>query len=131
MAEFVEVMKQARRICLEHPGDCHGCPLHDDEGLACRFDLGEKYLYYDTAERIVLKWAEEHPEYPSWYQYQETTFPGHTRWICPMAFGIECPSKSTTDAHICKVCRDNPIPAEIAEKLGIKPKEALNDAEVH
>ena len=131
MAQFVEVMNQARRICLEHPGDCDGCPLHDDDGLVCRFDLGEKYLYYDTAERIVLKWAEEHPEYPSWYQYQETTFPGHTRWICPMAFGIECPSKSTTDAHACKVCRDNPIPAEIAEKLGIKPKEELNDAEVH
>ena len=62
MAEFVEVMKQARRICLEHPGDCDGCPLHDDEGLACRFDLAEKYLYDDTTERIVLKWAEEHPE---------------------------------------------------------------------
>ena len=55
MAEFVEIMRQARRICLEHPGDCDGCPLHDDEGLVCRFDLGEKYLYYDTAERIVLK----------------------------------------------------------------------------
>lgn len=125
MAEFVEVMKQARRICLEHPDDCDGCPLHDDDGLVCRFDFGEKYLYYDTAERIVLKWAAEHPEpvYPSWYQYQETTFPGHTRWICPMVFGVECPSKSTTDAHACKVCRENPIPAEIAEKLWIKPKE--------
>ena len=123
MAQFVEVMKQARRICLKHPGDCHGCPLHDDDGLVCRFSLCEKYLYYDTAERIVLKWAEEHPEYPSWYQYQETTFPGHTRWICPMAFGIECPSKSTTDAHTCKVCRNNPIPADIAKKLGIQPKE--------
>lgn len=125
MAQFVEVMKQARRICLEHPGDCDGCPLHDDDGLVCRFSLGEKYLFYDTAERIVLKWAKEHPEpvYPSWYQFQETMFPGHTRWICPMAFGIECPSKSKTDAHTCKVCRDNPIPVEIAEKLGISPKE--------
>ena len=125
MAQFVEVMRQAQRICLEHPGDCDGCPLRDEDGLFCRFSLGENYLYYDTAERIVLKWAKEHPEpvYPSWYQFQETTFPGHTRWICPMAFGIECPSKNTTDAHTCKVCRDNPIPAEIAEKLGIKPKE--------
>ena len=125
MAQFVEVMKQARRICLEHPVDCDGCPLHDDDGLVCRFSLGEKYLFYDTAERIVLKWAKEHPEpvYPSWYQFQETTFPGHTRWICPMAFGIECPSKSTTDAHTCKVCRDKPIPAVVAENLGIKPKE--------
>ena len=131
MAQFVEVMNQARRICLEHSGDCDGCPLHDDDRLVCRFDLGEKYLYYDTAERIVLKWAEDHPEYPSWYQYQETTFPGHTRWICPMAFGIECPSKSKTDAHTCKVCRDNPIPAVVAEKLGIKPKEALNDSKIH
>ena len=62
MAQFVEVMNQARRICFEHPGDCHGCPLHDDDGLVCRFSLCEKYLYYDTAERIVLKWAAEHPE---------------------------------------------------------------------
>ena len=131
MAQFVDVMNQARRICLEHPGDCDGCPLYDDDGLVCRFALCEKYLSYDTAERIVLKWAEEHPEYPSWYQYQETTFPGHTRWICPMTFGIECPSKSTTDAHTCKVCRDNPIPAVVAEKLGIKPNEALNDAKIH
>ena len=123
MAQFVDVMNQARRICLEHPGDCDGCPLHDDDGLVCRFALCEKYLSYDTAERIVLKWAEEHPEYPSWYQYQETTFPGHTRWICPMVFGVECPSKSTTDAHACKVCMNNSIPAEIAEKLGVKPKE--------
>lgn len=62
MAEFVEAMKQARRICLEHPGDCDGSPLHDDEGLACRFYLNETYFYDDDTERIVLKWAEEHPE---------------------------------------------------------------------
>lgn len=96
MAQFVKVMKQARRICLEHPGDCDGCPLHDDDGLVCRFSLGEKYLYDDTTERIVLKWAKEHPEpvYPSWYQFQETTFQGHTRWICPMAFALNVQAKA-------------------------------------
>ena len=123
MAQFVDVMNQARRICLEHPGDCDGCPLYDDDSLVCQFTLCEKYLSYDTAERIVLKWAEEHPEYPSWYQYQETTFPGHTRWICPMAFGVPCQCKSVTSVQACTKCRNSPIPAEIAKKLGIKPKE--------
>lgn len=127
MAQFVEVMKQARRICDCHTAInkdyCEGCLLETDYG-GCMFDLLEK-VDPEIIERRIVDWAAEHPEpvYPSWYQYQETTFPGHTRWICPMAFGVECPSKSTTDAHTCKVCRNNPIPAEIAEKLGIKPKE--------
>lgn len=125
MAQFVEVMKQARRLCKEqqHIDCCVRCPMQGKEG--CMVVADAENIDYVEAERKIMDWAKEHPEpvYQSWYQYQETTFPGHTRWICPMAFGIECPSKSTTDAHTCKVCRDNPIPAEIAEKLGIKPKE--------
>lgn len=123
MAEFVEVMNQARRICLEHPGDCDGCPLHDDDGLVCRFDLGEKYLYYDTAERIVLKWAEEHPElvYPSWIDAWQQLFPGAQNVPCPkIYFGDVC---RDVNGEGCFACKMSPIPAVFAEKLGIKPKE--------
>lgn len=123
MAQFVEVMEQARRICLEHPGDCHGCPLHDDDGLVCRFDLGEKYLYYDTAERIVLKWAAEHPEpvYPSWFDAWQQLFPGAKNVPCQgLYFGADCTDGS---GEGCIACKRSPIPAVFAEKLGIKPKE--------
>lgn len=137
MAQFVEVMKQARRICLEHPGDCHGCPLHDDEGLACRFYLNETYFYDDGTERIVLKWAEEHPErvYPSWDEAWNALYPDAydkrvpcLRYFLPHDKYVELCEKINGR---CYKCRQQPIPAEIAEKLGIRPKEVLNDAEVH
>lgn len=129
MAQFVEVMKQARRICLEHPGDCDGCPLHDDEGLACRFYLNETYFYDDDTERIVLKWAEYHPDpvYPSWKEAWQKLFPEADvkRAFCPEVFGdkYKCDWCYDNDDN-CDECLERPIPAEIAEKLGIKPKEA-------
>lgn len=43
------------------------------------------------------------------------------QWICPMMFGVDCPSKSATSTQMCTTCRNHSIPAEIAEKLGIKP----------
>lgn len=124
MAQFVEVMKQARRICLEHPGDCDGCPLHDDEWSGCRFDLTEEYLYDDTTERIVLKWAEEHPEpvYPSWDDGWKQLFPESIDTPCPACCGRKYQNICCSNV-LCVNCKQRPIPAEIAEKLGIKPKE--------
>lgn len=124
MAEFVEIMRQARRICLEHPGDCDGCPLHDDEWSGCRFDLTEEYLYDDTTERIVLKWAEEHPEqvYPSWEEAWQQLFPESVGTPCPANYGRKYQNICCSNV-LCVNCKQRPIPAEIAEKLGIKPKE--------
>lgn len=126
MAEFVEVMKQARRICLEHPGDCDGCPLHDDEGLACRFDLVEKYLYDDTTERIVLKWAEEHPEpmYPNLNEAWINLFPDSLEVPCPKRlFGEGYYPIFVCTKHDCAYCKAMPMHPEVAKKLGIKPIE--------
>ena len=127
MAQFVDVMEQARRICLEHPGDCHGCPLHDDEGLACRFYLNETYFYDDDTERIVLKWAEEHPEpaYPSWEEAWKKLFPNACEVPCPRKYFDEgCFPIFICAKHDCDRCKALPMHPEIAEKLGIKPKEA-------
>ena len=40
-----------------------------------------------------------------------------------MAFGVTCPNNGAGSVKECTECRNNHIPAEIAEKLGIKPKE--------
>lgn len=131
MAQFVEVMEQARRICLEHPGDCDGCPLHDDDGLVCRFDLGEKYLYYDIAERIVLKWAEEHPEqvYPNWKEAWKKLFPNAREVPCPRKYFDEgCFPIFICAKHDCDRCKALQMDPEIAEKLGIRPIEIKKPA---
>lgn len=126
MAEFVEVMKQARRLCAAHGGMCNyrNCPL--DNGETCRILPDHDGEDYNDLERIIMDWAAEHPEpvYPSWYEYQQQTFPGlKSRWICPLTVGVPCQCKSVTSVQACTKCRNSPIPAEIAEKLGIRPKE--------
>ena len=56
--------------------------------------------------------------YPSWNEVWKQVFPKATCVPCPVCnFGAgECVTS-------CAECRARPIPAEIAEKLGIKPKE--------
>lgn len=131
MAQFVEVMKQARRICLEHPGDCDGCPLRDDDGLACRFYIDREYIYDDTTERIVLKWAEEHPElvYPSWKEAWKKLFPNAREVPCPRKYFDEgCFPVFICAKHDCDRCKALPMDPEIAEKLGIRPIEIKKPA---
>ena len=121
MAEFVDVMKTARRMC-KSIDDCADCPLTD----LCYFD---KYLKeYDGSliqqEAVIMKWDAENPEvrYPTWREWQWEHFPDAANMIYP------CEYISWADAHCCSKkdcsdCRCQPIPADIAEKLGIKPKE--------
>ena len=58
MAQFSEVMRQAKRMC-ETQKNCRQCPLcHDGE---CAFD----YLLcvdLDEIEQIIIAWAKEHPD---------------------------------------------------------------------
>lgn len=134
MAEFVEVMRQARRICLENPGDCDGCPLRDDDGLACRFYIDREYIYDDTTERIVLKWAAEHPEpvYPSWEEAWKKLFPemASVRPPCVRYFLPTGEYQDICDRFDgeCYKCNELPVPAEIAKKLGIRPIEIKKPA---
>lgn len=120
MAEFFEIMKQARRLC--ESTSCIECPITSENGV-CLINPSDKGDYTEV-ERRIIDWAKAHPEpiYPSWLEFQEAMFPTHTRWICPMMFGVDCPSKSATSTQMCTTCRNHSIPAEIAEKLGIKPK---------
>lgn len=81
MSEFVEVMRQARRMCEEHfaknaEDDCsESCPLYTgwcpglDDGRAICFTPKEETM--KRVEAIVMDWAEAHPEpvYPTWGEY--------------------------------------------------------------
>ena len=126
MAEFCEVMKQAKRMCSQ-AAVCSACSLKN-KCLTTEFPCKCDENYYAEIERVVMRWAEEHPEtrYPSWYEWQKTTFPDSAHPICPKTFmshkAAECDiSKS------CDMCMGQPIPADIAEKLGVKPIGGVTD----
>lgn len=128
MAEFIEVMKQARRLCAAEK-ECKKCLMWNSHGSFCRTDVLRPANDDAGTEQIVMSWAEAHPEkvYPTWDEYQDEMFPNHTHGICPMAFGVRCPNGDHASALACANCRSMPIPAEIAEKLGIRPKEAKDE----
>lgn len=86
---------------------------------------GDEKRYKEVEERI-MQWATAHPApvYPNWNEWYRKNFPDAYRdgkRICPAIFGCKKNCDSETD---CDKCRDRPIPADIAAKLGIKPKEA-------
>lgn len=119
MAEFVETMQELRELC-EGQKDCRNCTMFIG-GLECGASFGLPCLSEEEIERRVAQWEAE--KYPTWYEFQVVRFPNNTRWICPMAFGVTCPNNGAGSVKECTECRDNHIPAKIAEKLGIRPKE--------
>ena len=115
MAEFQEVCKQWRRMC-EHGSEdyaCADCKMYSsvDESV-CRGipDKDEAKII----EGFVMSWAAENPEpvYPTWYDYLYSVTRKGKKDEWPI-----------TDHDFCKWLNKTPIPADIAEKLGIKPKE--------
>ncbi len=129
MAEFKDVIRQQKRMC-EANDKCAKCPLgsmdHD-----CRFaamiDGDYDQAEAEVIERIVMDWAAKNPElrYPTWNEWHEANFPKSAGGPCPCNFmersrveqvhGVQC--RNT----VCSECKRTLIPADIAEKLGIKP----------
>lgn len=129
MFEFTEVMRQAKRMCAANGGMCsaRNCPL--DNGETCRLLPDYDGEDYNELERIIMNWAKEHPEpvYPSWEEGWRQLFPEadirHTP--CPEVFGDKyrcdwCHDDNDSSDN-CDECLERPMPAEVAEKLGIKP----------
>lgn len=123
MSEFTEVMRQARRMCETFcDGNCSKCPIGNAKALECGITPTSE-MDCKEVERRVMQWAAEHPEpvYPSWEDAWKQIFPNGIDVPCPSEYdakyGIDCFKFS------CKSCKKRPIPAEIAVKLGIRPKE--------
>lgn len=130
MAEFAEVMRQAHRICKTH--NCGDCPMRNIGVVGeCELRIGAKYTYEEllVIEQTVMQWAKEHPDpqYPTWKEWQNENFPDAEAIIRPCSYislsrignimGNSCPFLT------CDECISKPIPADIAKKLGIRPKE--------
>ena len=132
MAEFTEVMRQAKRMCSSFgEGCCDDCPLNsaiqvdtDCYRNLCICVAGGFEEAYKLIEERVMQWAAEHPEpvYPTWREWQNSTFPDAEIDITPCTFGSR--DRFKCDYKTCTECTEQQIPAAIAEKLGIKPKEA-------
>lgn len=62
MAEFKEVMKQRKRMCKASECTSISCELKNmariKGDITCDYLLTE---YYEEAEEIIMKWAEENP----------------------------------------------------------------------
>lgn len=112
MAEFSEVMKQFKRSCPD--GQCSSatdCAMYPASNTGqCRKIAFERPAEF---ERRVMEWAEKHPEpvYPTWVEWMR-----HTKLLVMDHHG-----PFTEEVLGSKAYQD--IPADIAEKLGIKPKE--------
>lgn len=124
MSEFTDVMRQAKRMCESFSdGHCSECPVGNADVLECGITATSEMDCKDV-ERLVMQWAAKHPEpvYPTWDEWQKSVFPDAEIDITPCTFG----SRDRLNCFLekkCSTCKEQQIPADIAEKLGIKPKE--------
>lgn len=122
MAEFAEVMRQVKRMCDAIVSTrCHECTLWRPETGSCSLYGANDGVDYADMERRVMAWAAEHPaqRYPTWREWQHSMFPGAGDGMYPCSFlsYTECRCYGSS----CDECRERPIPADIAAKIGIMP----------
>lgn len=121
MAEFKEVMKEAKRMCGR---GCYGCAFKDNE-IVCAFlcNLYNDKILPSAFEETVMKWASEHPvkRYPTWKEWIKTiTIRVGAITAIPCHF-IEC-EICNCSAHSCPRL-DEEIPEDFAVKANIQPLE--------
>lgn len=119
MAEFQKVAQHWKRMCKKYwtATSCHGCPIaeHERGYEACSAYEADVV----KMEELVMAWAAEYPEpvYPTWREWLIKNglieFKPDFRSMSLENSIIECLNEKAKD----------PIPADIAEKLGIQPKE--------
>lgn len=118
MAEFKVVAKEIERMCKTYQDKCRTdeCPLYLED--LCYAQAMSHIHDYEAGEleSVVMRWSKEHPaiEYPAWWEWLEN-------------MGIVSKAKSEYSEIFDTVCVGTrmfyPIPADIAQKLGIEPKE--------
>ena len=131
MAEFSEVMKHARRMCESI--SCDNCMLPRNSDEMCTWEDAPSMFTDEVIAEIeakILQWSAEHPnppepKYPTWREWQQEHFRDGANMIRPCEFMSRADAHcfDYMDTHGCRDCANQPIPADIAEKLGIKPKE--------
>ena len=124
MSDFVQTMKDWRRMC-DTIKSCDDCPMQKEDGwtyVLCS-EGGISSARPEVAEKVIVKWAAEHPVvYPTWEEWlvangimepDNVRLNGDYRFYCNCKPVYNIPSPKMFD----------PIPADIAQKLGLQPKE--------
>lgn len=120
MSDFVQVMKDWRRLCrtqakLYGYNACKGCLL-EDCGCPVIYDNNVD-TNYSAIERKVSDWAADHPEikYPTW-----------SEWFIEKGILPDGYYHATNDLYLLNILEkamQTQISADTAQKLGVKPKE--------
>ena len=114
--EFVEVMKQMMRMCAHLSPTCNGCKLCLGKGTDEFCGEAPRDILSDPAlvEAAVMSWAAENPEpvYPRWIE-----------WLHDNGIILDAGQHDEIEHWVPGLEAMKPIPADIAVKLGIKPKE--------
>lgn len=115
MADFVQMMKDWKRMCNamgqeDEYNACEKCGL-GVFGCPAIYEKECDGVDWKHVEEVVTAWAAEHPEpvYPTWAEWLDTL-----EVVVNGANAVMMKPKMLT-----------PIPADIAEKLGIEPKEGV------
>lgn len=104
---FQEVIRQKKRMC--NSVLCCKCDIY----RLCGEDLSKCQQFINNnpkkAEEVIMSWAAEHPEpmYPTWFEY---------------LYAISNPDYFDLTEFYTWM-RHTHIPADLAQKLGIEPKE--------
>ena len=112
--EICDFLKSWKRMCnsMTEMNGCEDCPIvRNTHGARCGDMPGEM----QDVESIVCeveKWATEHqePVYPTWWEWLEN-------------MGIVSKAKSESSKFFDTTRMYDNIPADIAQKLGIEPRE--------
>ena len=117
MADFVQTMKDWRRMCQHMDKEygnscCDNCPLG---GCSAVYE-DDVNTDYAEIEGKVAAWAAEHPEpvYPTWFKWLEDV---------GIVFKAKSEYSQIYDTVLPTFKMFDPIPADIAKKLGIELKE--------
>lgn len=112
MAEYVEVMKQKKRMCNSIL--CCKCDIFhlsgEDIGNCSQFILNNP----SDAEKIIMSWAEKHPKpvYPTWWKY-----------LCMIGvIPDELGDKTLGEMTVYSLMNTH-IQNDVGQKLGIEPEE--------
>lgn len=134
MSEFTKTMRAWRRMCdtfsKQYGYDCcEYCPMGHLKSCGAMLEREENA--YDNIAETVDNWAAENPEsqYPTWAEWLEEMGLTWRSVTAARATNAVEPDSMQGIPFIMMLSLKarSPIPADIAEKLGLKPKGVNGD----
>ena len=123
--EICDFLKSWKRMCnsMTEMNGCEDCPIvRNTHGARCG-DMPCEMQDVESIVREVEKWAAEHPEpvYPTWLEWLKSM--GVIPYMMSMVVGRDDEGNFIHGHVDIKENALKPIPADIAVRLGLEPKE--------